>query len=505
MKPNANSRGVLYSRVSSRDQEQEGFSIPAQERLLHEYAAAKGISIAQEFVDVETAKATGRTGFNRMLDYVKKHGVRNILVEKTDRLYRNIKDWATLDELGINIHFVKEGVVIGPDSRSSDQLVHGIKVLMARNYSLNLGEETKKGQTQKALSGIYPSFAPMGYQNVEGPHGKRIITPNQNEAPVITELFNQFATGNYSLKTLVVQTRERGITVRGKKLQVSTLHCILRKKIYNGTFDYDGKTYQGTHEPLTTKETWDCVQRILDGRKEHQTKAIRREFPFSGLIQCGHCGCAYVAELKKKRYVYYHCTGHRGKCLEPYTRQETLAKELASTLGDLVIPPPILDWLAQELSSTEHTERDTRERTMKRQESERARIQHRLNTLYEDRLDGTITKTQYEEKASALRAQQADIERKLAETRESALVPLTTALDIACLTSNACKQFCEQNEVEQRRLLTMILKEATWKDGGLRTTLLEPFEQLRRSNQLSHTNKNGNPGSGMDLKVWLLG
>jgi hypothetical protein len=34
---------------------------------------------------------------------------------------------------------------------------------------------------------------------------------------------------------------------------------------------------------------------------------------------CGHCGCALVAEKKKGRYVYYHCTG---KCFEPYTREE---------------------------------------------------------------------------------------------------------------------------------------------------------------------------------------
>lgn len=34
---------VLYARVSSKDQEKEGFSIPAQLRLLREYAAIKGL------------------------------------------------------------------------------------------------------------------------------------------------------------------------------------------------------------------------------------------------------------------------------------------------------------------------------------------------------------------------------------------------------------------------------------------------------------------------------
>ena len=58
---------VTYARVSSKDQEKEGFSIPAQQRLLREYAADKGMGIAQEFVDVETARKSGREGFGQML------------------------------------------------------------------------------------------------------------------------------------------------------------------------------------------------------------------------------------------------------------------------------------------------------------------------------------------------------------------------------------------------------------------------------------------------------
>ena len=119
-----------------------------------------------------------------------------ILVEKTDRLYRNLTDYATVDELGVTIHLVKENQIIGPDSKSSEQFVHGIKVLMARNYSQNLGEETVKGMTEKARAGIYPSFAPVGYQNVDGPNGKRIIVPDPETAPVVREVFERFAREN---------------------------------------------------------------------------------------------------------------------------------------------------------------------------------------------------------------------------------------------------------------------------------------------------------------------
>src|SRR5215475_1015088 len=89
---------VLYARVSSKDQEREGFSIPAQQKLLRQYAHDQRLTIVREFVDVETAKQAGRGGFGEMLAFLRTDpSCRTILVEKTDRLYRNIKDWVTVD------------------------------------------------------------------------------------------------------------------------------------------------------------------------------------------------------------------------------------------------------------------------------------------------------------------------------------------------------------------------------------------------------------------------
>ena len=63
----ARKQAVIYARVSSKEQEKEGFSIPAQLKLLKEYAAANGFAVAQEYIDVETAKQTGRAAFGEMV------------------------------------------------------------------------------------------------------------------------------------------------------------------------------------------------------------------------------------------------------------------------------------------------------------------------------------------------------------------------------------------------------------------------------------------------------
>ena len=63
---------VIYARVSSKEQEREGFSIPAQLELLRNYARTQGMLILREFVDIESASVGGRTGFGEMLAFLKK-------------------------------------------------------------------------------------------------------------------------------------------------------------------------------------------------------------------------------------------------------------------------------------------------------------------------------------------------------------------------------------------------------------------------------------------------
>jgi len=78
---------------------------------------------------------------------------RILLVEKTDRLYRNIKDWVTLDELDIEIHIVKENDILSRDSRSSQKFMHGIRVLMAKNYIRQSGGGNEERHARESGTG----------------------------------------------------------------------------------------------------------------------------------------------------------------------------------------------------------------------------------------------------------------------------------------------------------------------------------------------------------------
>ena len=501
---------VSYARVSSKDQEREGFSIPSQTNTLREYASRKGFAINREFVDVETAKQTGRASFGEMISFLKSSNASGVLlVEKTDRLCRNFRDWVAIDDLRIEIHFVKENFVLSPNSRSSDKLAHGFRLVMAKAYSDNLSEETRKGMLEKARQGIWPSYAPLGYLNVTGPDSRKTIIPDPGLGPAIYKLYALYATGKYSLKEVGGVARANGLLYRKTNgpVPTSTIQKILRNRIYSGAFDFGGQTYQGSYEPIVPRELWEQVQVILSGRGLKKTHQAKDRFAFSGLITCGHCGCALVGEIKKGRYVYYHCTGYRGKCLEPYTPEKVLEEKFTGLLGSISFSEDILTWVSGVLIRSHSDDKKFREQAIANLQKQYRRIQARIDAMYLDKLDGRIDAEFYDRNATEWRAEQARIASDIQMHHNSSGSHVEQGIRLLALARRAHELFENQPVSEKRKLLDFLLSNCKWKNGELKAQYRQPFdalavavaaEQGARTAASSKTSRNDNWLPGMD-------
>jgi hypothetical protein len=104
--------------------------------------------------------------------------------------------------------------------------------------------------------------------------------------------------------------------------------------------------------------------------------------------------------------------------------------------------------------------------------------------MYRDRLDGRIDAGFFDSHAAEWRHEQETILGKIRDIRRVAPAPIDQAIDMLQLTSRASELFLNQPAPEQRRLLQVVMENAAWQDGTLRTTLFEPFEILRHSNRL---------------------
>ena len=511
----ARRHAVIYARVSSKEQEKEGFSIPAQLKLLKEYAATNGFAVVQEYVDVETAKQTGRAAFGEMVAYLKAdQAVRVMLVEKTDRLYRNLKDWVTVDELEVEIHFPKEGVVLSRESRSSEKFMHGIKVLMAKNYVDNLSEETRKGMLEKAEQGIWPSFAPLGYRNVDGPDGKKIIAPDPDVAPMVSKLFDWYATGRLSLKEAARKAQDAGLVYRksGTKVPVSTVHSILRNRIYTGQFEWNGKMMEGRHEPLVSIDLWERVQGVMDGRHAKKHRRVKHDFAFSGLIACAKCGCSVVGEIKKQRYVYYHCTGYADKCQgnpatcrRRYVREEVLEQQFTSLLGRLHFDDEVLSWVQGALHASHADKRREQDEAIVRLRAEYDRLQRRLDAMYVDKLDGRVEATFFDKMSAEWRAEQDRCQREIDRHQEADRSYMDDGLQILELARNAQRLFERQEPRQKRRLLDFVLSNCTWEDGEVVATFRQPFDLLAETTAIAARSNIGNAAIISKSEIWLPG
>jgi len=506
-------QAVIYARVSSKEQEKEGFSISAQLKLLKEYAAAQGFGVSQEYVDIETAKQTGRAAFGEMVAYLRAHpAARVLLVEKTDRLYRNLKDWVTVDELDVEIHFPKEGVVLSRESRSSEKFMHGIKVLMAKNYIDNLSEEARKGMQEKAQQGIWPTKTPLGYCNITGPDGKKIIATDPAVAPIVSKLFEWYATGQYSLQQAASKARDAGFAYRksGAKVPVSAVHSILRNRLYTGQFEWNGKLIQGKHEPLVSVELWERVQGVLDGRFAKKHRRMSHDFAFSGLIACAKCGCSVVGEIKKQQYVYYHCTGYADKCLgnpascrRRYVREEILERQFTELLCRLHFDDEVLDWVSDALRASHADERGEHEEAIRRLHTEHKRLGDRINAMYLDKLDGRVDAAFFDKMSGEWRAEQNRCLREIARHESAEQGYMDEGVQILELARNAQRLFERQEPREKRRLLNFVLSNCTWDDGEVVATFRQPFDLLAETTDCAARQEAGNAANSAKNEIWL--
>ena len=117
---------------------------------------------------------------------------------------------------------------------------------------------------------------------------------------MISNLFEWHARGDISLKEAARRAHGAGsVSAQRREGAGSTIHTILRNRLYTGWLEWNGKLIQGKHEALVPVELWEWVQGVLDGRFARKARRGRHDFAFSGLVACAQCGCAVVGEIKK--------------------------------------------------------------------------------------------------------------------------------------------------------------------------------------------------------------
>ena len=461
---------LIYARVSTEEQAEEGQSIETQIRICKKWAKDNDYRIAEIYKDEgKSATNLNRPALQDLLARCKDDvGIDAILVQDTDRLARNTLDHLTikavLKKKNIKIISISQPMI---DDSPEGNLIDTILASVNTFQSQLTGRKTSKVLEEKAKMGWYPGGRPpLGYMNAENSNptstlDKRIVVLNPEVAPYIKQMFEMYSTSNYSVKFLANWLNKKGIkSVTGGLMHPSSVDNYLNDRFYVGKFLWNGKTYQGKHEKLIDEGMFNKIQEILGERNQHASRKRIHNFLLSGFAYCADCGGRFWAEYHRKKsgkeYEHYLCS----KCkTNTYVKVEDLEQQVEKIFQKIELSK---EYTKEIMDSALAMVKDLRQNT----DSENKRLtlkKNKLNSALKDVEDQrfvykTITDEKYLSLSSRYEADIKTIDDELAKLTIDKSEKIKELDKLLRLAENIGMAYKEATPAQKRNYLTMFFK-----------------------------------------------
>ena len=482
-------RFVALARVSSREQEREGFSLEVQEEALRHYAKLQDGEIVRFFRIAETAsKSDERKTFKELVQFAKKHcmEIDGLLFYKLDRAARNLYDYVELERLEseYNVPFIS--VAQPTDSNPAGRMMRRTLANMASFYTEQQSVDVREGLARRVQEGWFIGLAPYGYKNVRK-NGRGIVEVHKRNGKTVKRIFELFAFHSLTLDALAEKLHDEGLIYREStpKFPRSSLHNILRDRAYIGEIEHKGNWYPGKHEPLVDRPTWDRVQTILGGHVYQS-----HELTYAGdRIKCGHCGHPITGEVKTKqtkagpkRYIYYRCTYYnKGDHPRIRVREADFDSQVLAILNKMKIEDEgVRDWFRTVLASkTRDTQLDSlsQRHELQRQETLIVGQQDRLLNL---RLADEIDEPTFAAKQTELRDRLSNLKLQLDVLDRSHDEYADLASRVFELSQSLSDKWLTADVLEKRQILEIVFLNCVLDDVTLCPTIRKPFDVLAK-------------------------
>ena len=478
---------VALARVSSREQEREGFSLEVQEEALRRYATQAGGEIVKLFRIAETAsKGDERKAFRELVAYAKKNAglLDGLLFYKVDRAARNLFDYVELERLESEYDLPFISVSQPTESTPAGRMMRRTLANMASFYTEQQSVDVREGLARRVQEGWFVTRGPYGYRNIRK-DGRGLIAVDPKAAANVKRIFHLYAYENLTLDGLVERINSEGMVFRPSlpNFPRSSVHNILKDRAYIGEVLHKGQWYPGKHEPLIDRATWDRVQALLGGHV-YQSHALTYA---SDLIQCAHCGHPITGEQKTKKtktgerfYTYYRCTYYNKKG-HPRARvtEADLDKQVLAVFDKMRIEDEkVRDWFRLVLASqTRDAQADSRAQRdeLLRQESLIVAQQDRLLNM---RLAEDIDQETFARKHTEMRDRLASIKLQLDVLDRCHDETAELAAKVFELSQTLRQQWLTADYAAKRRILEIVFLNCRLDDVTLVPTMRKPFDVL---------------------------
>jgi site-specific DNA recombinase len=342
-------RAIIYCRVSSREQVEEGNSLVTQERICKEYALKHGYTVEKIFIEKgESAKTSDRTELKNLLAYcqLRKNQISTLIAYKLDRIARQSDGYSQIRVLlrmyGITITSATETFDDTPSGRFMERIIANVA-----QFDNDVRTERCVGGMKEAVrEGRYVWMAPMGYDNVRIA-GKTNIHPNYR-AKAVRMAFEEIARNLRPIEEIRRQVNNILTNKAGKPISKAHFYRLLKNEIYAGWIVKFGSRTKGVFDPIVSQELFDQVQRTLKKRKRNnmQYRMENPDFPLRRFVFDGN-GYKITGAWSQgtsKKYPYYRFIQAR----KDY-RKEFLEDKFGEFLDTIRIGEDIYPQVKQEI------------------------------------------------------------------------------------------------------------------------------------------------------------
>lgn len=325
---------------------------------------------------------------------------------------------------------------------------------------------------------VTPNNGLVGFASITIDGNKEIVIDKMRE-PFIRKAFELRLSG-MSVGDIAEEMRKLGLTSNmpnPKPVCKAAIAKLFTSKFYYGIATIKGKEYQHKYERYIMKDAYDEIQRISNANysaKFH--KKTHYEFAFRGILKCGVCGCSMSSYTKKGR-VYMRCSNAKGKCPNNATEADAI-KQLEPALTSISIGEGLAKRICDEMNRDQMRAKELRETQKKVLRNKYEILERCKDILYEDRLDGRITVTEYDEKAKNITQQMHDLDDELVKLEQGSDGVEMTVSNLLKLAANVDELFKSSKPAVKNQILRLVVSNLKIQQKRLNFNLLEPFATL---------------------------
>lgn len=465
-------RAIIYARVSTAKQAEEGLPVESQLERCRQRAASVSAVVDREFVDDGiSGRTTQRPAFSAALDYCDLNDIDYFICWSTSRFARNRLDAALnkrlLEKMGVKLLYASQ------DFGESDDawLTEAITEIIDEQYSRTIAKDTRRSMVKNARDGFFNGgTVPFGYRSA--PAGKRRrLEIVEEEAAVVRSIF-RWSEGGEGARAIAVKLNAAGITKRGKPWSKQRVYSVLNSDAVTGNVvfsDGEERIVTKSHPAIIDQEEFSATQiRLNWKRPQNDGGRHRSEALFAGMVKCGYCGEAMVTESATGRagtYRYYQCRGYMQGvgCSSQRRRVEDLDKQLMAGALEKIFTLENCRWVAQDLLDSGSAEMKAWQDQIDALGAESQDVERRLRRLFDTIEAGAgLSIADVAPRIKELRKRQEEIKLAADELESTKPQPQQIDVNTAMKVALAMREVVETASPKKvREFLAQVVKKAS--------------------------------------------